>query len=66
MELFQLLPKRYKEQVTFFRYVNEQREDIGTATAHFIHESSPDALSDLSGEKFDVKMLMEEAPDGIP
>ena len=65
MGLLNLLPKRYKEQVTFFRYVSGQREDIGTATARFSYESSPDSLSDLSGEQFDAKLLMEDAPDGI-
>lgn len=65
MGLFQLLPKRYKEQVTFFRYVNGQRENIGTAIARFTHEASPDTLGDLSGEQFDAKLLMETAPDGI-
>lgn len=65
MGLMQLLPKRYKEQVTFFRYVDGVREDIGTATARFTHESSPDALGDLSGEQFDAKILMEDSPQGI-
>lgn len=65
MGLMQLLPERYKEQVTFFRYVDGVREDIGTATARFIHESSPDTLGDLSGEQFDAKLLMEESPEGI-
>ena len=65
MGLMQLLPKRYKEQVTFFRYVDGVRKDIGTATARFTHESSPDPLSDLSGEQFDAKLLIETAPAGI-
>jgi len=65
MGLLQLLPKRYKESVTFFRYVDGQREEIGTATARFSYESSPDALGDLSGEQFDAKLLMEEAPARI-
>ena len=65
MGLLSLLPKRYKEQVTFFRYVKGNREDIGTATARFSYESSPDALGDLPGEQFDAKLLMEESPDGI-
>lgn len=66
MGLMQLLPKRYKEQVTFFRYVNGVRENIGDpVTARFSYESSPDPLGDLSGEQFDAKLLMEEAPADI-
>lgn len=65
MGLLSLLPKRYKEMVTFFRYVSGERLDIGTATARFSYKSSPDALGDLSGEQFDAKLLLEDAPDGI-
>ena len=65
MGLLSLLPKRYKEQVTFFRYVGGRREDIGTVTVRFSYESSPDPLGDLSGQQFDAKVLMEESPGGI-
>lgn len=65
MGLLQLLPKRYKEQVTFFRYVGGLREDLGSAVARFSYESSPDALGDLSGEQFDAKLLMEDPPQDI-
>ena len=65
MGLLQLLPERYKEVVTFFRYVKGKRLNIGTATARFSYETSPDPLGDLSGEQFDAKLMMEEPPSDI-
>lgn len=65
MGLLSLLPERYKEKVRFFRYVDGQEKEIGRAIARFSYQTSPDPLGELSGEQFDAKLLMEDAPESI-
>ena len=69
MGIVQRLPQRFKESVTFYRYVNRTREDVGDAVdVHFSYARGGDSrlgsFSEFEND-FDMRAIIDDPPEGL-
>lgn len=69
MGILNQLPQRFRESVTFYRYVGRQREDVGGAVnVHFSYarggNSRLGSFSEFEND-FDVRAIIDEPPEGL-
>ena len=67
MGVIRRLPKKFKESVTYYRYVGGGRVDLGVASTHFMYQGASTGVGSFSElENFPMLYgMLESVPVGL-